>query len=109
MKNQDMNLIHKEYEKFNQLTFPEKPQDIRLLDWILDLAEMDGYYSGIAETVLASHRMEKIEAKGLNEKMAELDTFDLKEEKDKKILNECQIYIRGLISLVSALEGKISQ
>jgi hypothetical protein len=44
--------IKKSFEDLQQLPFPKATKNRDLVDWISELAEMDGFYAGLATTLL---------------------------------------------------------
>jgi hypothetical protein len=98
------NILKVAYAAFRELPFPEFPHNEVLAEWLADLAEIDGYYAGLAESALSGRCLEHelIELGSLNQRLAAINEEDLDKE-DKKIYYECQAYLRALTGLRDAL------
>ena len=104
----DMELqeVRSAFKLLERLQFPPPPNDLELGDWIMDLLELDGFYAGVATSLLAgnapSHRPEKHELEDLKTSLENLRVIG---EEDILILAQCRNYFQALARLHNALIG----
>jgi len=44
--------LEKAFKELEQMSFPKHPESDELSDWILELAELDGYIAGITSNAV---------------------------------------------------------
>lgn len=89
---------------FSDLQFPESPQDPDLGEWIMELLEIDGFYAGIATTVLGGGRSAfNPRPDELTELGERLDKLRVATPDDETILGQCRTYFAVLKRLHEVL------
>jgi len=84
-----------------QLPFPEHPDSEELAEWILDLAELDGQYLGIATSFLNQRKLYPLDFSDYNKKKNKLCSISVFSENDKIIFDFCVCYIDSIYSLLA--------
>ena len=77
--------VKQAYEKLAELPFPKAVKNDDFMEWISDLAELDGYYAGMAISLLEG---KSINRKRLPSLMIKNRCNSLREQ--KQIKNECK-------------------
>ena len=86
-----------------ELEFPTVPADDALADWIVDLAEVDGHYAGLASSALGGKDVgRKADMSPL--KKLEQDFRRLTgKTSDRGVADECRDYLKSLRRLADLL------
>ncbi len=94
------NLTQDKLHVLQDLHFPERPEDERLADWILNLAEMDGHYVGVAVSLLAGERIGIGDGSDIEKALVSLEEIRPAAPSDKAIQARCRLYVHALRDLV---------
>ena len=79
------------------------PKNDEIADWIADLAEIDGYYAGLASSALDGARASSgVDLSHLEKLEAELRLLSLKNENQSLVI-ECRNYLESLRSLADLI------
>jgi hypothetical protein len=98
--------LEQAFASLKSTAFPRHPADMDLADWILELAEIDGHYAGMATTVLATGRADPIRSEELEALQIWLDQLRVADEEDTEILKDCHTYLARLFRVANALQGR---
>ncbi len=93
-------------EAHMKLGFPDFPEDDDFSDWMGELAELDGYYAGLATSNMGSSRPKKISKDQLFEHADRLAQFSSLEAEDRDIFLAAEAYIQSLSKMVDIANTK---
>ncbi len=83
-----------------KLGFPDFPEDDDFADWMGELAELDGYYVGLATSNMGSSRPSEISKDQLSEHANRLAQFSSLEGDDRDVFHAAEVYIQSLSKMV---------
>lgn len=92
------------YEALKAVPFPPSPDSGELAEWRADLAEMDGYYAGIASTVL-NHGSVAHDLVDLDTLVATLRSIQPRTKTDERSYEACRDYLGRLQEVRDALRA----
>ena len=95
--------IGERLRRLKELTFPAKPGDTQLAEWILDLAELDGHYAGLATTALQGGAIHLREYHDLQDAVTRLASIHPTDPADQSTIEHCKLYVLALKELAQAL------
>jgi hypothetical protein len=98
-----MPTLQESYARFNGLPFPAHPDSDELDDWMLELAEADGYISGLAETVLSGGQLPARGVANLDDFQSAFTKISVRSDSDRLIYDQCRDYLKALIDVRDAL------
>lgn len=87
--------LKKAFKKHQKLSYPRLPDE----DWADDLAELDGFYAGLATTLIQGKALKK--GLNLHQKYQQLIALQKREDLTKA----CQKYIASLVTLGHLIEN----
>lgn len=90
--------------KHQKLEFPEFPKDDGFADWVSELSEIDGYYIGIAVSLVNGEKTLVIDKTHIEKLENALQKFSDVNGEDFQIYQKCLLYIESLKRIVSLLE-----
>lgn len=88
-------------KKHRSLTFPQFPEDDQFAEWLSELAEVDGYYVGLASAG-AREFQKKANMSFLADIETKLEKFAMLGGGDKLIYEKCKSYVQSLKEVVMA-------
>lgn len=92
--------LKKAFEEHKKLAYPKNPKNPALSEWIVDVAEIDGFYAGLATSLLKG---KKISQPNLKEAHQLLKRLQL-EGKEKGVGKEWETYLTSLEHLAHAID-----
>lgn len=98
----DRERLQAAWDHFRSLPFPDHPDDPDFDDWLLDFAETDGYYAGLATTALGGGRVD-VDRSHLRSAKDDLSHIRVITEEDEEILAATRRYVDALEAVVDAL------
>lgn len=100
----DRKLVESAFDDLRLLAFPHPPEDPDLADWILELLELDGFYAGLATSVLGgSSRVAMPRRDELDSLRTWLGELRVATDEDESILEHCRRYLHVLERLHDSL------
>ena len=100
----DRNELAAAWESLKALPFPSSPQDHDLGDWLMDLLEVDGFYAGIAQSLVGGGRSPVMPRPDELVELAEsLEHQRVALPEDEDILRQCHSYFAALERLHAVL------
>lgn len=93
-------------EAHKKLGFPDFPEDDEFSDWMGELAELDGYYFGLATSNIGASVPGKISKDKLFEHADRLAQFSSLEGDDHDVFDAAEAYIRSLSKMVDLANAK---
>jgi hypothetical protein len=100
----DLAALSEALSDLKRLPFPGHPADPDLADWILELAELDGYLVGLATTAVASRRPEVVRSEEARHHEAVLNRMGAVGD-DEPIYDDCRSFIGKLVVIERILTG----
>ena len=92
-------------EQVKARAFPAAPRDADLADWILDLAELDGYLVGCAMSSISANDIRPVPSAAAVGHAARLAEMQVSGD-DEAIYSECVSYIAALQRLEEELAAR---
>lgn len=86
------------------MKLPSFPNDDEFAEWVAELIELDGYYYGLASSILSGGR-KHYDAHLLQDLKQRLLGFKNLED-DNSIYKECEKYLNSLEGLVKLIQAK---
>ena len=86
-----------------RLSFPEFPEDDDFADWMSELVEVDAYYFGHAETLIAGGTPSGVSDKELHDLTSKFELFAGIKGEDGAIYLDCKRYMASLRALVDEM------
>lgn len=100
----DIISLQKLLKTHQNLPFPTINNNEELADWITDLAEADGYYVGLAVSLIAGKSIKRIPSSThLQQMRKRLEKLKESEHIDGKLFKQCLNYLLSLEKLAKAL------
>lgn len=82
------------------LPFPSHPDNDELSNWIIDLAELDGFYIGIALSALNAKKIKCVDLSDIEKVKNNLQNIFVTTENDKKIAQACKVYVASIEKII---------
>lgn len=99
----DQSMLKQLYEQFLLLSFPHADnQEEVLTDWVGELAEIDGYYAGLAETLIRNKPVQIKNPPSLDSLFKRLNTLRDQSKISEGQYRECEQYLLALDKLAKA-------
>jgi hypothetical protein len=98
----DRERLQAEWERFRALPFPDHPDDPDFDDWLLDFAETDAYYAGLAATALGGGKVD-VDKSHIRAAKDGLSHIRVITDEDEEILGAARKYVEALEAVVDAL------
>ena len=97
-----MNKLALKLQMHNRLQFPNFPEDDDFADWVAELAETDGYYVGLAQSLLANCNIDKIDFSHVGKLRSSVAQFSSIEQ-DYEIYRQCLDYLQSIEECVKQM------
>lgn len=94
-------------EKHRSAKFPSFPENDDFADWVEELTDLDGYYYGLATSLLAGEK-KRYNVNLFKEIKQKLYKFRYLED-DKEVYRECEEYLSSLENIVKIIQRKNPQ
>jgi hypothetical protein len=100
----DRKIVESALDDLRSHVFPSPPEDPDLADWIMELLELDGFYAGIATSVVTGSSPPALPKRDeLDSLRAWLKELRAATEEDESILEHCRRYFQVLERLHDSL------
>ncbi len=95
--------LNESFEYLQKLPFPDHPDSDALAEWIVDLAEADAYFAGVAQSVLGGANPRAFHLAGTDRLRAALKNIRVGSAADQAIFSQCERYLEALECVREAL------
>lgn len=89
-------------KKHKEVKFPSFPDNDDFANWVEELTDLDGYYYGLAASILEGEK-KPYDANLIQEMKQRLFKFRNLDD-DKEVYRECEEYLNSLETIVKLLE-----
>ena len=107
-KNEELKELKSLYAKMQEFKFPKFPKNEILANWMDSIFELDPYYAGWALTVAEGGKISLRDLYDIKELKKYLNSIQIDNEEDLKILEECKCYLK-ILEQVDELLHKLSR
>ena len=97
--------LKKILDKHSQMRFPHSKDHEKLADWLSQLAEVDGYYVGCAQSIIKEKPCVAVEHDPLQTLCLDLQILYESGDIDPETYSECDEYLKSLENLAKALQN----
>lgn len=106
-RNDELKALKNLFFKIEKAKFPDIPENELLANLIDNITDLDSYYAGLALTVSEGGKISLGDLYNIEELKKSLNSIQIQNEKDKKILEESKMYLET-IDQIDRLLRKLS-
>lgn len=103
LKNDDLIALKNLYFEMKKFKIPKSSKNEKLASWLENVIELDSHYAGYALTVSEGGGVSSKDLYNVENLKNSLNSIQVFDDEDKKIFEECKIYIKIINQIDSLL------